>query len=261
LAQAIGVVLVVLLLCVPSHSCKSKHDASSNIAAPLETLIERAKNGNAAAQFLVGKKYHNGEGLPQNHSESARWWLMAANQGHADAQESIAENFHGSGNYSEALRWYRKAAEQGNATAQYGLGQLYDGGLGVPQDFTEAVRWYRKSAEQGNYSAQSTLAERKVVQDHAEAARWYRTLAEKGLAWAQYDLAGLYLTGRGVTHDLVAAHMWANLAASRVTGDLQQIIQPTYATRRDEIAEKMTPVQIAEAQRRAREWRPQNPAQ
>jgi hypothetical protein len=45
--------------------------------------------------------------------------------------------------------------------------------------------------------------------------------------------------------------MWLDLAASRGS-DKQKI----YALGRDHVAEKMTPRQIAEAQRRAREWKP-----
>jgi hypothetical protein len=46
--------------------------------------------------------------------------------------------------------------------------------------------------------------------------------------------------------------MWLNLAASRASGDQQK----TYADARELVAKKMTPQQIAEAQRRAREWKP-----
>lgn len=46
--------------------------------------------------------------------------------------------------------------------------------------------------------------------------------------------------------------MWMNLAASRATGDLQK----ADAAGRDRVAAKMTPTQIADAQRMAREWRP-----
>jgi len=55
-----------------------------------------------------------------------------------------------------------------------------------------------------------------------------------------------------VPQDYVQAHMWLNLAASRVSGDDQK----KYADQRDDIAKKMTAEQIAEAQRQAREWKP-----
>lgn len=48
-----------------------------------------------------------------------------------------------------AVGWYRKAAEQGYGMAQSGLGNMYEKGVGVPQNNAEAVKWYRKAAEQG----------------------------------------------------------------------------------------------------------------
>lgn len=52
--------------------------------------------------------------------------------------------------------------------------------------------------------------------------------------------------GRGGDYDRVAAHMWFNLAAARGNRDA--------ALRRQEIASEMTAAEVAEAQRRAREW-------
>jgi hypothetical protein len=55
-----------------------------------------------------------------------------------------------------------------------------------------------------------------------------------------------------VPQDYVEAHMWLNLAASRERGAFQK----AYASERDSLTDQMTPAQIAEAQRRAREWKP-----
>jgi uncharacterized protein len=58
----------------------------------------------------------------------------------------------------------------------------------------------------------------------------------------------MYLKGHGVIQDNIRAHMWLNIAAAK-----GHKVAPTT---RDIIAEKMTPQQIAEAQRLAREWKP-----
>jgi TPR repeat protein len=57
-------------------------------------------------------------------------------------------------------------------------------------------------------------------------------------------------SGKGVPQDDVQAHMWFNLAASRATGSYREI----GVIRRDEAAARMTPEQIVEAERLAREW-------
>lgn len=64
---------------------------------------------------------------------------------------------------------------------------------------------------------------------------------------AYFDLGVAYSTGsHGVECDLIEAHKWFNLAA--VAGDEEA------ALCRHDVAEEMSARQIAEAQRRAREW-------
>ena len=89
-----------------------------------------------------------------------------------------------------------------------------------------------------------------VPQDDAQAVAWYRKAADQGHAAAQFNLGAMYDNGRGVPQDYVEAHKWVNLAASRATGDNQK----EFAAGRDLVAKKMTPAQLAEAQRLAREW-------
>jgi TPR repeat protein len=151
----------------------------------------------------------------------------------------------------------RKLADQGNASAQYNLGTMYEAGQGVPQDYAEAVKWYRKAAEQGDAHAQNNLgtmyeAGQGVPQDYGEAAKWYRKAADQGAARAQYNLGVLYDKGQGVLQDYVEAHKWYDLAAAA----LSEAEGREEATRgRDKCAAAMTPAQITEARKRAREWK------
>ncbi len=121
------------------------------------------------------------------------------------------------GDYATALRVFRQLADQGDAAAQFNLGLMYSKGQSVAQDYAATVRWYRKAADQG-------------------------------YAYAQYNLGFMYEKGHGVTQDNVQAHMWYSLAAARGNKIARN--------KRDLLAEKMTPAQIAEAQRLAREWKP-----
>ncbi len=157
---------------------------------------------------------------------------------------------------SDRVAQLRAAAEQGDADAQFELGGWYDYGLeGVLQDDAQAVAWYREAADQGLAEAQYTLGNmyrtgRGVPQDFTQAVEWYREAADQGLAEAQFNLGNMYRTGQGVPQDDVEAHRWRSLAASRATGDRQK----EYAAARDQLAKRMTPAQLAEAQRLAREW-------
>jgi uncharacterized protein len=58
----------------------------------------------------------------------------------------------------------------------------------------------------------------------------------------------MYAQGHGVPQDDVLAHMWFNLAAA--------IGEKSAVTDRDKAAAQMTPAQVAEAQKLAREWKP-----
>jgi TPR repeat protein len=87
-----------------------------------------------------------------------------------------------------------------------------------------------------------------VPQDDAEAFKWYRRAAERGYAQAQAKIGLRYADGQGVAQDYVQAHLWLYLAAA--SGDV------IAARIRDTLLEKMTPDEIAEAQKLAREWRP-----
>jgi uncharacterized protein len=124
---------------------------------------------------------------------------------------------HEKGDYATALRLMRPFADQGEASAQYNLGIAYRWGEAVPQDYAAALSWYRKAAEQGHVGARS-------------------------------ELGFMYGLGQGVPQDYVIAHMWFNLAAARGYKDA--------AGNRDKVGARMTPAQIAEAQRLAREWKP-----
>ena len=48
--------------------------------------------------------------------------------------------------YAEAVRWYRLAADQGHASAQNNLGVMYGTGAGVPQDYVQAHMWFNLAA-------------------------------------------------------------------------------------------------------------------
>lgn len=158
------------------------------------------------------------------------------------------------GDYTTAVQEFRKAAEQGNARAQYNLGLMYQDGYGVVEDDAEAVKWFRKAAEQGDADGQYFLGSKYsvgegVTQDKTEATKWYHKAAEQGNGYAQHSLGFNYEFGHGVPQDYVMAHVWYNLSEARLGAS------PIFvAYNRDTIAKKMTPAQIAEAQRLAREW-------
>jgi hypothetical protein len=178
-----------------------------------------------AILFLIYPNHDAAQHKKQEPSVDVGTLLKAAEQGDIQSQMDLAAFYiFGVGvekNSLEALKWYRRAADQGNANAQFMVGLMYDQGTDIPQDYIEAAKCYCKAAEQGNAPAQSNLG------------------------W-------MYADGKGVTQDYVQAHMWFNLSAAGSKGKEYE----EAAKYRDVVAEKMTPQQIAEAQRLATEWKP-----
>ena len=88
--------------------------------------------------------------------------------------------------------------------------------------------------------------------DHAASVSSLRNRAAQGDAAAQFNLGLMYYTGRGVPQDSVAAYLWFDLvAATTPHPDRRKLAVDA----RDYVAARMTPAQIAEAQKRAREWK------
>ena len=90
--RRLSVALVVLVLLVGCSPAETPETGTTN--TELESLRQRAEQGDASAQFSLGNAYNNGQGVPQD-----------------DAP---------------AVSWYRKAAEQGEANAQFNLGYAYE---------------------------------------------------------------------------------------------------------------------------------------
>ena len=145
-----------------------------------------AEKGDAEAQFRLGYRYDNGEGVAQD--------------------------------YAQAIYWYEQSAMQNYAGAECNLGWLYENGNGVSQDFYKAFAWYERSARHGSVWGQVNLADlyehgNGVAQDYAAAFAWYEKAALQDNGWAQLKLGVFYETGLGVAADESRARQWLEKAA------------------------------------------------
>jgi uncharacterized protein len=220
-----GLVALVLCLAAPVAAGPFEDGADAaergDFATALQLWQPLANQGDPRAQQSLGNMYANGQGVPQDDAE--------------------------------AVKWFRKAADQGDPYAQFNLGNMYAEARGVPQDDAQAVKWFRKAADQGDPGAQYNLGVtyqrgQGVPQDYAEAIKWYRRAADQDHASAQTNLGYMYAEGQGVPQDYVSAHMWFSVSSAQGN--------QLAAKNRDNIARRMTPAQIVEAQRLAREWKP-----
>jgi uncharacterized protein len=181
---------------------------------------------------------------------------MARAVGLARAVEPYAA-YH-NGDYATALRLAR--GYEDDPRAQSLLGLMSYRGQGVPRDYREAAKWFRLAADQGDVDAQFHLGVmysegQGVPQNHVEGAKWYRLAADQGDAQAQYNLGVFHTNGQaGREPDFVSAYMWFNLAASQFAASDPR--RSTAINSRDLVAQRLTPDQLVEGQRRARERTP-----
>ena len=158
----------------------------------LDRLTTLANAGNPRAELIVGLKYLDGDGVPANDKEAAKW--------------------------------LDRAAQAGQAVAQYRLGTMYEHGRGVTADPAKAMHWYQAAANLGNRKAMHNLAVAYaegsgVKKDFTEASRWFSKAAALGLADSQFNLAVLYERGYGVSQSLLDAYKWYAIAAAQGDGE------------------------------------------
>jgi hypothetical protein len=123
------------------------HDAKADSLGSLRSLADR---GDADAQWQMGVRYHNGEGVPRD-----------------DAQ---------------AMQWFLRAAEQGHVIAQATLGAYYWAGRGVPQDLSKSYFWSAIALAQGDENSKSRLeglasqmTRAQVLAARQQAEAWLRS--------------------------------------------------------------------------------------
>ncbi len=200
-----------------------------------EPLFERAFQGDAVAQYEIGDKFYNGDGVPQSHERALAWYRKSAAQGNYWGCFNVAKCYeHGHGvccDRLEACRWYQKAcligvpsgwdtdwaavrlqkisfralmyqAKAGNSDAQYLLGDAYYNGEGTEQSFSEAFKWYSLSAEQRNYWGCFNMGKcyalgHGTAADRGKAIYWYRLASQeiKLPSGVTTDWAGVKLHG------------------------------------------------------------------
>ena len=120
---------------------RKDYDRAKEIWKPL------AEQGDARAQYRLGRMYEKGKGVWRNLRTAAKWYQEAAHLGNADAQYRLAVAYaYGLGGLdwdeTRALMWLCRAATQGQKKAQKVLAEVYERGkFGVEPDPERAAYW------------------------------------------------------------------------------------------------------------------------
>ena len=191
-----------------------------------ELMTQESQLSSPSVQETSGKKitYDDAMKLPERKPRTVSYEEGTGVKPSATATNEDAWAAYNRRDYATALSVFRTLAERGDTNAQNQLGFMYVNGEGVAANYAEAARWYRLAADQGDTNAQNSLG-------------------------AMYD------DGRGVQQNYLEAYKWFILAIARSQAS-ETAFREMAAKARDDVATRMTPVQIALAQLLAREWKP-----
>lgn len=111
----------------------------------LAMWLPLAVRGHARAQYVLGRMYADGNGVPKDPQLAFSWFSKSAQQGHSEAQLHLgimyAKGRHITRNDLKAAHWLRLASESGVAKAQCYLSRMYAHGIGVPKSIVYAYMW------------------------------------------------------------------------------------------------------------------------
>ena len=140
-------------------------DLYTRAAAGIQTLSDA---GNLHAVKYLGDLYFYGMGgYTRDYAKALETYLIAAEQGDADAQAQIGKIYmDGLGvevDADKAMDWNMRAAEQGNAQGQEQIGMMYYYGIGMTKSTEEASRWFERARDSGSQRAAEMLKQEDVA--------------------------------------------------------------------------------------------------
>ncbi len=111
-------VTIMWLPCVSCNAVLDKKNTSEQKNDSVSQLIDKATNGDAAAQNTLGLWYYTGNNVDQD--------------------------------YKTALEWWSKSAKQDNVDAIGNMALCYQLGKGIEKDSTMAINLYLVAIKKGN---------------------------------------------------------------------------------------------------------------
>lgn len=192
-----------------------------------DELHARAVAGDGVAQYELALAFDAGRGVRRDAVQAAKWYLRAAEQGHAASQNRLGLMYlAGEGvprDEAVAAGWFDQAAAQGSAEAFVHLGELFELGRGVPQDGVRAAGLYREGARHGSL----------------------RGMLKFGMACWQ---------GNGVEADRAEAWRWLEMARfySEQTADMR--LRRRIRNAQQALLAEMSPAELAEGRQHLKVW-------
>ncbi|MGG9999890.1 tetratricopeptide repeat protein [Pseudovibrio ascidiaceicola] len=171
-----------------------------------DALRLQAEQGDADAQYQLGRAFWAGEGVALNY-EKAFYWLTKANeQEHVDARVPLAtmyeRGYHVFADYKRAAELYFEASQQGDDWALAQLATMYISGEGVKKDVNYGLKLLHQLADLEHYAALVYLGDyaeeglEGIAPDYEQAAEYFERARDAGSNIAASRLADMIYAGR-----------------------------------------------------------------
>jgi|TARA_R110002124_G_scaffold38253_4_gene121456 hypothetical protein len=241
IAVVTGAILAGVGLAGPARADLAEAQAAYNagdFAAAFKNLKPAAEGGDAEAQALIAGMYARGQGTAADLGEAARWYGLAADQGHLYATTMLGW-FHmrGIGVEQDAVKGYRllsRAAARGQPRAVEMKQAVAEKALAGLDDLVATEAQSQSIDRRAAYFriGQSFALGHGVPRLPEVAAEAFHRAADLGHSNSQYEYARRLDMGDGVPEDAEAAFAWFKKAGEQGHADALAMIGKAYLTGR-----------------------------
>ena len=160
--------------------------------------------GLPSSQFIIGEKYHFGNGVDVDYDKAYYWYDKSSSSGYGRAFTRIGNMYYDGVGFSsdidQAIKFWTSAADLGDGEAFFCLGKIYENKELPEDEHKKAHQLYINSAELNFIPAFLKLGEmyyhgEGIDQDYEKAFYWYSKSASQGEAIAQYEVGQMYEDG------------------------------------------------------------------
>lgn len=136
--------LLLIFLSIVSIDCIAVTKSNTSV----QSLIQKAQQGDPNAQYELGNKYFYGKGVTKNLQKAEIWLKKAADNNYGPACHSLGnlytDEMH---DYDQGLYYLRKGTSLGDGGCYYALFLTYKYGKGLPENENTAGNMLLKAAE------------------------------------------------------------------------------------------------------------------
>ena len=118
-------------------------------------------------------------------------------------------------NLRKAAKLFKRAVEAGNVDAMVNLGHMYIKAEGVKQDKEKAMQLFQMASDRGDAVAQNNIGALLLHEDKKAAFPFYLLAAKQGMTIAEFNVACMYMNGKGVDEDHHEALRWLKRVAAK----------------------------------------------